>query len=204
MNELPPICYAEWDAVKKAAGDCRGMVALDAGCRWRQMTEPLKPAAKIVALDHHQLARGVMSQQLPAGYFDIAISSQVLPHLPTPELRRRFVHELARTLKPSGRLVISTMHYNLRFPKFGIPKEGISEGAFYHRYTVEEFQSELARHFQIDALWGIWTYLPKTYRLFTALGKYNIYWDRLLRERRISLKYGKFLLAICSPLPTKK
>lgn len=202
----------ELDAVTKAAGDCRGLTALDAGCGWGRMTPALRHASHIVALDFSRqgllhfpqleakvdrLQADVTRMPLRSGYFDLTISCQVLPHLPAPELRQAFIDELARTLKPSGRLVISTMHYNLRYPKKGIPKEGVSEGIFYRRYTVDEFRAELAGRFQIEKLWGIWTYLPKTYRLFMGLGKYNVYWDRLWREKPIALKYGKYLLAIC-------
>jgi len=204
----------ELDAVKKAVGDCRGLVTLDAGCGWGQMTRALDGASQIVAVDfshqcllHFQqtgsnvrrLQADVTRLPVRTGAIDLAISCEVIQHLPTPDLRSNFVDELARALKPGGRLVISTMHYNLRYPRKGIPKEGIEGGSFYHRYTVDEFRAELDTRFHVQALWGIWTYLPKTYRLFMALGKYNVYWDRLWRERPISLKYGKYLLAICTP-----
>jgi SAM-dependent methyltransferase len=205
----------ELDAVKQAVGDCRGLVTLDAGCGWGQMTPALRNASQIVAVDFslqgllhfRQTQSNVRRMQadvthLPVrtGSFDLAISCQVLPHLPTPDLRLALVDELARALKPGGRLVISTMHYNFRYHGKGIPKEGIEGGSFYHRYAVDEFRSELDRRFNVQAIWGIWTYLPKTWRLFMALGKYNVYWDRLWREKPISLKYGKYLLAICTPL----
>lgn len=210
--------YPELDAVTKAVGDCRGLVALDAGCGWGQMTGALESASRVVAIDItadrlaafqtpntrvDRLRADVTRMPVPSSYFDVAISCQVLPHLPTAELRRDFIDELARTLKPGGRLVISTMHYNLRYPRKGIPKEGFSEGAFYHRYGVDEFRDELSRRFHVHTVWGIWTYLPKTYRLFMALGRYNIYWDRLWRERTVSLKYGKYLLAVCTPVVSK-
>jgi SAM-dependent methyltransferase len=205
----------ELDAVKKAVGDCRGLVTLDAGCGWGQMTPALKSASQIVAVDfslqsllHFQQAGSNVRRlqadvtHLPVltGSCELAISCQVLPHLPTPDLRLALIDELARALKPGGRLVISTMHYNFRYVRKGTPKEGIERGSFYHRYTVDEFRAELDRRFHVEALWGIWTYLPKTWSLVLALGKYNVYWDRLWREKSISLKYSKYLLAICTPL----
>jgi hypothetical protein len=117
--------------------------------------------------------------------------------LPTPELRSAMLAELSRVLRPNGKLVITAMHYNFRFRRKGFPQEGYEDGAFYRKFDLDEFREALDAHFGVTALWGLWSYLPKTFRIYLGLGSRVVYWERFIRTRKMSLKYGKILLAIC-------
>ena len=131
--------------------------------------------------------------------FDIALCCQVLSHLPTPALRSDLLNELARVLKPDGRLILTAMHYSFRYRRRLIPQEAEEGGSFYHRFEVSELRDLLSERFTIRLLHGFWIYLPKTYWLFIRLGHWRAYWDRIWRNLPLSLKYGKYLLAVCSP-----
>ena len=131
--------------------------------------------------------------------FDIALCCQVLSHLPTVDLRSDLLRELARVLKPDGRLILTTMHYSFRYRRRLIPQEAEDNGSFYHRFEVSELRELLSERFTIRSLRGYWIYLPKTYWLFMALGSWRGYWDRIWRNLPLSLTYGKYLLAVCSP-----
>ena len=127
--------------------------------------------------------------------FDVVVAAQLLPHL-RPGQRAAALGEIARVIKPDGRVIVTALHYNFRFPKLGMAKTGTSEGVYFFRHTVEEFRREIEPFFEVSSLWGVWNYLPKTYRLFMALGRKTLYWDRIVRRTALSLHYGKQLLAI--------
>lgn len=205
----------EFDSVRAALGDCRGLSVLDAGCGVGKFNRAVRNADSFLGLDFSwegltrfqkpncgcsDLVQGDVSRMpLQDRAFDVALSCQVLSHLPTPELRAQYLRELARVLKPGGRLILTAMHYSFRYRRRGIPQEAAEDGAFYHRFEVAEFRDLLLEHFTIRSLHGYWIYLPKTYWLFTALGTWKMYWDRIWRSLPLSLTYGKYLLAVCSP-----
>ena len=184
---------AERDAIRAAVGNCAGIRVLDAGS-FRTESLPCLKDATITAVrkPEHPLP-------VPERSFDCAISSQVLPHMPGSDCRSAYLRELARALKPDGRLVVTTMHYNFRFRKRGAPKEGWEDGIYFNRYFLDEFRNELEPFFTIEHIHGFWIYLPKTFPLYMSLGRWSVYWERTLRNLPLSLKYGKFLLAVCRP-----
>jgi SAM-dependent methyltransferase len=205
----------EFDAIRAALGDSTGLSLLDAGCGVGKFNRAIRNAEHVLAIDFSWEA--LIRFQRPAcaslglvqsditrmpirdRVFDVALSCQVLSHLPTPDLRSQFLSELARVLKPGGRLILTAMHYSFRYRRRQIPQEAMKDGSFYHRFEVEEFRELLSERFRILSLHGYWIYLPKTYWLFRALGKKNAYWDRIWRSLPLSLTYGKYLLAVCSP-----
>jgi SAM-dependent methyltransferase len=205
----------ELDAVRAALGDCRGLSLLDAGCGVGNFTRIFKNAENYLGVDlsweglvHFQrpscgtvgLVQGDVTRMPVRGHvFDVALSCQVLSHIPTADLRSRLLDELARVLKPDGRLILTAMHYNFRYRRKLIPQEAEENGSFYHRFEVPELRELLSERFTIHSLHGYWIYLPKTYRLFMALGSWRAYWDRIWRKLPLSLTYGKYLLAVCSP-----
>jgi ubiquinone/menaquinone biosynthesis C-methylase UbiE/uncharacterized protein YbaR (Trm112 family) len=205
----------EFDAIRAALGDSCGLSILDAGCGVGKFNRAIRNAECVLAIDFswEALIRfqrpgcaslGLMQSdvtRMPVRdhVFDVALSCQVLSHLPTPDLRSQFLSELARVLKPGGRLILTAMHYSFRYRRRQIPQEATKDGSFYHRFEVEEFRELLSERFSILSLHGYWIYLPKTYWLFLALGTKNAYWDRIWRSLPLSLTYGKYLLAVCSP-----
>jgi SAM-dependent methyltransferase len=205
----------EFDAIRAALGDSSGLSILDAGCGVGKFNRAIRNAERVLAIDFSwealiRFQKPVCSSlglvqsditRMPVRnqVFDVALSCQVLSHLPTPELRSQFLSELARVLKPGGRLILTAMHYSFRYRRRHVPQEAMKEGSFYHRFDVEEFRELLSERFTILSLHGYWIYLPKTYWLFLALGKKNVYWDRIWRSLPLSLTYGKYLLAVCTP-----
>jgi uncharacterized protein YbaR (Trm112 family)/ubiquinone/menaquinone biosynthesis C-methylase UbiE len=205
----------EFDALKASIGDCGGLAVLDAGCGVGKFNSVFKRADRFlgVELSWEGLVRFQKPGQVRTGLiqgdatqmpvqdhaFDLALSLQVLSHLPTEDLRANLLSELARVLKADGRLIITVMHYSFRYRRRMIPQEAEEDGSFYHRFEVAELRDLLSKQFTIRTLHGYWIYLPKTYRLFMALGKWRGYWDRIWRTRPLSLTYGKYLLAVCSP-----
>jgi SAM-dependent methyltransferase len=205
----------ELDALKAAIGNCGGLAVLDAGCGVGKFNSIIKHADFLLGVDFsweglvrfqkpNQVRTGliqgdVTEMPIQDNAFDLALSLQVLSHLPTSDLRAKLLSELARVLKPDGRLIITVMHYSFRYRRRMIPQESEENGSFYHRFEVAELRDLLSKQFTIRTLHGYWIYLPKTYRLFMALGKWRGYWDRIWRSRPLSLTYGKYLLALCSP-----
>ena len=205
----------ELDAIKAALGDSRGLSVLDAGCGTGKFNLAIRNAECVLGIDFSW--EGLIRFQRPScaslglvqadithmpfrdDLFDVALSCQVLSHLPTVELRSQFLSELARVLKPGGRLILTAMHYSFRYRRRQVPQEAVEDGSFYHRFEVEEFRELLSEWFTILSLHGYWIYLPKTYWLFVALGSKRVYWDRIWRSHPLSLTYGKYLLAACSP-----
>jgi SAM-dependent methyltransferase len=205
----------EFDAIRAVLGDSRGLAVLDAGCGVGKFNRAIRNAQSFLAIDLSW--EGLIRFQKPAcgsvglvqgdvtrmpvqdRVFDVVLSCQVLSHLPTKNLRAEFLREVHRVLKPGGRLILTTMHYSFRYRRRQIPQEAEEDGSFYHRFEVAEFRDLLSESFTIQSLHGYWIYLPKTYWFFMALGSWKAYWDRVWRRLPLSLTYGKFLLAVCSP-----
>jgi ubiquinone/menaquinone biosynthesis C-methylase UbiE/uncharacterized protein YbaR (Trm112 family) len=207
----------ELDAVRAALGDSRGLSVLDAGCGVGRSSRAIQNAEHVSAIDfswegliHFQrpprvsvgLVQGDITRMpIRDHVFDVALSCQVLSHLPTPDLRTQFLSELVRVLKPGGRLILTAMHYSFRYRRRQIPQEAVEDGSYYYRFEADELRRLLSESFTILSLHGFWIYLPKTYWLFTALRGWRVYWDRIWRSLPLSLTYGKFFLAVCSPKP---
>jgi len=209
MKRLP-----ELDAIRSALGDCAKLRALDAGCGIGLMTQAIRNPGWMVGMDFSwqgllkfrrssssriDLVQGdVNHMPFRADVFDVSISSQVIEHLPSQWAREAFISELARVLKPGGRLCITAYNWIGDRREAGEPKEGFHQGGiFFHSYEADEFRAELEKKLVIRALWGIQVIFPKTYRFVAALGKKNVYWDRFWRTKKISLRHSKLLLALC-------
>ena len=204
----------ELDAVRNALGDCSGLIVLDAGCGSGELTVVLDKARRIVAIDYSReglvqvaldseavvdrVRANVAEMPLRDATFDVALSSQVLEHLPSTQLREAFVAELARVLKPGGRLVLTAYNWNAGRRAKGIPKEGFHRnGIFYRCFEAEELEQAFALQFIVQRMWGIGVLLPFTYRLTRRMGAGIVYWDRLWRARRSALPYAEVLLVQC-------
>ena len=68
--------------------------------------------------------------------FDVAMSSRVLEHIPTADLRSAFIGQVDRVLKPGGRLVLSVYNWDLGRQKMRILNEGFHESRIFYTVTM--------------------------------------------------------------------
>jgi ubiquinone/menaquinone biosynthesis C-methylase UbiE len=206
------------DAVLAALRAYRSKRVLNVSCGKGVMTEKVAEICSTIAYvtpsdrienirRHYSRALEIVqahpcSLPFPQASFDAVLCTQLIDHLASPDARRLALEEMARVIRPDGRLIITVLHQNFRFDGFGIAKEGAPEGTFYHRYYLDEFREQLAHCWRIESMCGVWSYLPKSYQIYTRLGRFVVYWERVLRQLPISLRYGKVLLAVCSPTST--
>jgi SAM-dependent methyltransferase len=128
---------------------------LEVGCGWGELAEWVarETEAEVVALDLSprmvELARerGVNAQlgdvqELPFAdaEFDVAIAAWMLYHVPDLD---RGIAELARVLRPGGRLVVAT---NSRFHLFEL-RELVGSGPSTLKFAREDGEEHLRRHF---------------------------------------------------------
>lgn len=83
----------------------------------------------------------------PDASFDVVTSFETLEHLHD---RSTFVSELARILKPKGKLILSTPNAIYTQPVNGKP----SNPFHVHEYTPDELREEIEQHFAIERLLG--------------------------------------------------
>ena len=129
---------------------------LEVGCGWGELAEWVGryTGAEVVAVDLSphmvELAceRGVAAsaadvQALPFGNgeFDVAIAAWMLYHVPDLD---RALAELARVLRPGGRLVVAT---NSRFHLLEL-RELVGSGPSTLKFSREDGEEHLHRHFE--------------------------------------------------------
>lgn len=190
---------------------------LDAGCGLGRITRRvLDSGATVVAADFSRARLKVLrAHTAPADRVELAVAdanhlplrpnsftkilcTQVLEHLPTPELRRAFIGELFELLVPGGELVLTVYNFDQAKRRRGLPREGKHEsGIFYHCYEPRELRADL-QGFEVREVCGIRHYLRGSYKLkiFPRLGRLGHAIDRALEGiPALSLRYGSLLLA---------
>jgi SAM-dependent methyltransferase len=137
-----------WDVVAAAVAECRPRRVLDVGCGPGELAERIATelGAEVVAVDISlrmvELARGrgldahvgdVQDLPFRDGEFDCAVAAWMLFHVPDLD---RGVRELARVLRPGGRLVAATNgahHLEELWSLVGEP--GVPAGLSFRRET---------------------------------------------------------------------
>src|SRR5712664_3726209 len=163
----------------------------------RQLTELLAcpfdkhiPLEVEIALanDDDEIRVGKLSYQRCRARFPIVRGIPqflVLEHVPSAELRRQFIGELARCLKKSGRLALSVCNWDTARRASGMPKEGFHpNGIYYYCYSEPELIKDLAPQFEIESMLGVEITLPKTFRLMRALRGWRVHVERMFRAQR--------------------
>ncbi|HAZ29034.1 MAG TPA: hypothetical protein DCY48_04665 [Candidatus Magasanikbacteria bacterium] len=172
-------------------GNRQGRVIIEYGCGTGRSTEMLaRQGALVLAVDfslrsllvlskknHHARAGLVFADatqlKTKQHFFDCAISTQVLEHVPTQEMRDHFLFHIWDTLKPDGDVVCSVYHHDLRRRIRRLSQEGVHEGGiFYHYFTRAELHREFHPYFAIPTMIPIDITLPfeARLRLSPALG----------------------------------
>lgn len=151
---------------------------VDVGCGTGRLSLPLLAAGvECVCVDHSLESLRVLRGKLPAGarvtlvqgdasrlpvcdgWATAVVSSQMLEHLPTPELRSTAVSEMARVLQPGGRLAL-TAYWHAPLLRPVLQREGRHSGEiFFHRFERKELRRLLAPHFRVDRLTGRLVYV---------------------------------------------
>lgn len=91
-------------------------------------------------LTHMPLKDGVFGRCAHAGVYE---------HIPSRELRLRFLEHAKRTMKEDGVLMLSAYRYGGLTKRFG--KEGEHAGGIpFFRFTPDELQGEVGTYFKID------------------------------------------------------
>ena len=101
-----------------------------------------------------------------SNFFDIALATQFLEHIPKEEQRENFFNNVYDTLKKGGRLVLSVYHQDLRRVIRKEPKEGLHKTKiFFHYFSSKELRKDVGRLFKIIDLHPIDITMPLEVRL---------------------------------------
>ena len=90
--------------------------------------------------------------------FDRVVSCQVLEHIPTTECRESAVRELARVLRPGGKLVLSAYQHSILTRLFGEKQGEHRGGIYFYRFAREELRHLLSRALKVEAISGLLIY----------------------------------------------
>ena len=170
--------FSEWansvelSAVLKDKSSFLGKTILDLACGTGRITTRLLPYARaILASDLSEESLRILAQKtetranigliwadatqlrVAPESVDLALSTQLLEHIPTADKRATFLQGVHSALTRAGVLLLtvyyySTMRYLLRRHQEGQHSNGI----FYHRFTRKEIKDELSGLFRIAML----------------------------------------------------
>lgn len=91
-----------------AAGSCEFINSVPAAERWGVDRAPFDGVA---GAETKLIVSDVMTVELPAGYFDGALVSNFLEHLPGPDAVAAFLERLHGWIKPGGRIAVMGPNY---------------------------------------------------------------------------------------------
>jgi ubiquinone/menaquinone biosynthesis C-methylase UbiE len=161
-----------------------GKVIADLGCGTGRITVHLLPLANLVLAADYSLSSLQMLARKVGGYgnvglvladatqlhlaervFDIAISTQVLEHIPTPELRQSFLWRIRACLRPGGEVVLTAYHFSWR-KRLLCDRAGFhGSNIYYQRFSTRELRDEVAQVFAVSEARPIQLRLPLIHRL---------------------------------------
>jgi hypothetical protein len=98
------------------------------------------------------------------------LCANALQHVPGAGLRRACVAELARVVRPGGRVVVTAHSWSLPKRRAGWPKEGPAGGLsgavrYIYRSEPAEFRALLASALHVEAVCGAGLPLPYRWKL---------------------------------------
>jgi ubiquinone/menaquinone biosynthesis C-methylase UbiE len=168
-----------------AGVDFSGSDVVDLGCGTGRITSRVIDAAgSVLAIDFSRRSLEVFAEKLrddaevglvlgdvttvplARGAFDVALSTQVIEHIPTREARSAFLGFVRRAIRADGVFVCTVYHHDLRSRLGRIEREGTHEsGIFYHRFTRREIKAEMKQHFDDVSVRPIKVAVPYLIRL---------------------------------------
>jgi SAM-dependent methyltransferase len=167
-----------------------GKVVADLGCGTGRITVHLLPRARqVLAADYslsslHTLRRKIggygnvglvladaTQLRLAEQAFDLTVSTQVMEHIPTAELRLTFLQHIRECLPPGGDVVLTAYHYSLRKRLLRDRSGFHGNTIYYHRFAVRELRDEVAQVFAVAEARPIQLRLPAVHRLPLPWGR---------------------------------
>ena len=194
-----------------------GESVLDAGCGTGLTTRRLVSlGCRVTALDLSagslarlrqrvgglvpRLVQGDLSAlPFPDAAFDRVLCANALQQLAGADARRACVPELARVLRPGGRLVLSAQQHSVPRRRAGWVKEGRSGDRvrYIYRFTVDEFARLLGEEAGEARIRGAGFPLPYRFKLGWASGVVEQAWQRL----PIGIEWADLLVGAFSKPP---
>jgi uncharacterized protein YbaR (Trm112 family)/SAM-dependent methyltransferase len=102
----------------------------------------------------HYLHSDLTHLPLKSNCFSRIANCQVYEHIPTAEMRQRFLRHVNRVLTPDGKFLISAYRYGPLL-KFFLQKQGEHPGGIpFIRFTPAEFEAEVGELMKIERLWN--------------------------------------------------
>ncbi len=182
-NKLSARYYREIPSTIKELGNLKNKKIIEYGCGTGRFTIKIKECADILATDFSRNSLLILSKKLigvknvglvlansvslvtSENYFDLALSAQVLEHIPEERMRRLFLENIKKTLISNGVFVCSAYHYDLRRRIKQELREGYHKSnIFFHYFSKKEIKKEFSPVFHIKKIKGIDIVLPFEYR----------------------------------------
>lgn len=194
-----PRYMAGVDAAVRALSARSGENVLDAGCGTGLTTRQLVAlGCRVTALDLSAGSLGRLRQRVgglvprlvqgdlsalpfPDAAFDRVLCANALQQLAGPDARRACVRELARVLRPGGRLVLTAQQHSVPRRRAGWVKEGRSGDRIWYifRFTADEFGRLLGEEAGEARVRGAGYPLPYRFKFGPAARVVERAWQRL-------------------------
>lgn len=138
------------------ARNCGRLIAVDFSIESLRLNAAKMKAAGIRNIDYVQA--DICSLPFRTNAFDRVVSGGVLGDLPSAETRDGAVRDMARVLRPDGRLVISAYKYSLLERLWGRKEGEHAGGIYFFRFTEEEYRAQLGKFLKVEAIFGALVY----------------------------------------------
>jgi SAM-dependent methyltransferase len=188
-------------------------VAVEFGCgTGRFTTEIVSRAKSLLAIDFSRDSLLVLCGKIPErkclgliqgdvtniklqkDEFEIAISTQVLEHIPSHNLRLNFLNMVRDSLALGGTFLCTAYYQDMRRRLKFQPREGFHEsGVFFHYFNRKELQRDFSKGFVISELHPFLFHVPLIWRL-----ELNRRWLTSFFQKTPFLKeFGSLVLVKC-------
>jgi ubiquinone/menaquinone biosynthesis C-methylase UbiE/uncharacterized protein YbaR (Trm112 family) len=149
-----------------------GLTVLDLACGTGRVTvRLLRDARTVLAADLSEESLRVLAQKIGTTdnlglvwadtiqmrivpeTIDLAVSTQLLEHIPSEQQRAEFLEGVGAALKPGGIFLLTVYYYSFLRRFLGKRQEGFHAGGiFYRRFTRAEIENEMSNFFRIAKL----------------------------------------------------